>query len=101
MTLAPSTAATVPTAFLDTVARTPDAVALRGEQLTLTWAELAQRVAEAAGALNAHGVRAGDTVATLLTNRPEQWIAHWKRIERPETIALQGMQLPTWWHAKE
>lgn len=33
--------------------------------------------------------------------RPEQWIAHWKRIERPETIALQGMQLPTWWHAKE
>lgn len=33
--------------------------------------------------------------------RPEQWIAHWKRIERPEAIALQGMQLPTWWHVKE
>lgn len=33
--------------------------------------------------------------------RPEQWIAHWKRIERPGTVALQGMQLPTWWRAKE
>ena len=29
--------------------------------------------------------------------KPEQWIAHWKRIERPETIPLQGAQLPTWW----
>lgn len=75
MTLAPTTPATVADAFLDTVARVPDAIALRGDQLTLTWAELAQRVAESAGALQAHGVRAGDTVATLLTNRPEQWIA--------------------------
>ncbi len=32
--------------------------------------------------------------------RPEQWIAHWKRIERPEKIPLQGAQLPTWWHAQ-
>jgi peptide/nickel transport system substrate-binding protein len=32
--------------------------------------------------------------------RPEQWIARWKRIERPETIPLQGAQLPTWWHAQ-
>lgn len=31
--------------------------------------------------------------------KPEQWIAHWKRIERPQTIPLQGSQLPTWWHA--
>ncbi len=30
--------------------------------------------------------------------KPEQWIAHWKRIERPQTVPLQGMQLPTWWH---
>ena len=74
MTLAPSTAATVPAAFLDTVARTPDSVALRGEHLTLTWAQLAQRAAETAGALRALGVRPGDTVATLLTNCPEQWI---------------------------
>jgi long-subunit acyl-CoA synthetase (AMP-forming) len=75
MTLAPTTSATVAGAFLDTVARTPDAVALHGDHLTLTWAELAHRVAEGAGALQALGVRRGDTVATLLANRPEQWIA--------------------------
>ena len=33
--------------------------------------------------------------------KPEQWIAHWKRIERPEMIPLQGSQLPTWWHAED
>ena len=33
--------------------------------------------------------------------KPEQWIAHWKRIERPEVIPLQGTQLPTWWRAKD
>lgn len=32
--------------------------------------------------------------------KPEQWIAHWKRIERPDTVPLQGTQLPTWWHAQ-
>ncbi|MDQ2633935.1 MAG: extracellular solute-binding protein [Pseudomonadota bacterium] len=31
--------------------------------------------------------------------KPEQWIARWKRIERPELTPLQGSQLPTWWHA--
>jgi peptide/nickel transport system substrate-binding protein len=31
--------------------------------------------------------------------KPEQWIAHWKRIERPATIPLQGAQFATWWHA--
>jgi peptide/nickel transport system substrate-binding protein len=31
--------------------------------------------------------------------KPEQWIARWKRIERPEMTPLQGSQLPTWWHA--
>ncbi len=31
--------------------------------------------------------------------KPEQWIAHWRAIERPESIPLQGMQLPTWWHS--
>ena len=32
--------------------------------------------------------------------RPEQWIARWKRIERPDMTPLQGSQLPTWWHAR-
>jgi peptide/nickel transport system substrate-binding protein len=30
---------------------------------------------------------------------PEQWIARWTRIERPETTALTGYALPTWWAA--
>ena len=30
--------------------------------------------------------------------KPEQWIAHWKRTERPEVTPLQGSQLSTWWH---
>ena len=47
----------------------------RSTTLSYTWAELADRVAAAAGALRAHGVRPGDTVALLLTNRPELWVA--------------------------
>ncbi len=32
--------------------------------------------------------------------KPEQWIARWKRIERPDVTPLQGSQLPTWWHGQ-
>ncbi|MGZ8348047.1 MAG: hypothetical protein ACXWUP_13135, partial [Allosphingosinicella sp.] len=28
---------------------------------------------------------------------PEQWVARWTRIERPERAALTGYSLPTWW----
>ena len=77
MTIAPSTPATIAGAFLDTVARKPDAVAVRtlGDEVSYTWTELAERVAVAAGALRARGVQPGDTVALLLTNRPELWVA--------------------------
>jgi peptide/nickel transport system substrate-binding protein len=30
--------------------------------------------------------------------RPEQWVAHWSRIKRPEKTPLVGYQLMTWWH---
>ncbi|WP_416797772.1 extracellular solute-binding protein [Ciceribacter azotifigens] len=30
----------------------------------------------------------------------EQWVAHWKRIARPEQVPLYGYQLPTWWDAR-
>lgn len=30
--------------------------------------------------------------------RPQQWIAHWKRIARPDVTPLTGAQLPTWWY---
>jgi peptide/nickel transport system substrate-binding protein len=28
---------------------------------------------------------------------PEQWVARWTRIERPEKTSTAGYQLPTWW----
>jgi long-chain acyl-CoA synthetase len=74
---APPTHATIASAFLDTVTRRPDAVALRtlDDAISLTWRELADRVAAAAGGLRALGVRPGDTVALLSANRPELWVA--------------------------
>lgn len=31
--------------------------------------------------------------------QPEQWIARWKHIERPQATPLNGPQLSTWWSA--
>ena len=31
--------------------------------------------------------------------RPGQWVAHWKRIARPETTPLTGVYLPSWHQA--
>jgi len=28
---------------------------------------------------------------------PEQWVAHWTRIARPDKSSLSGYSLPTWW----
>ena len=33
--------------------------------------------------------------------RPEQWVAHWKRIQRPEATPINGAALPTWWFAAD
>ncbi|MEZ5781521.1 MAG: extracellular solute-binding protein [Rhizobiaceae bacterium] len=30
--------------------------------------------------------------------RPNQWVAHWAQIERPDVTPIQGAQFPTWWH---
>ncbi|WP_433291403.1 AMP-binding protein [Actinoplanes sp. CA-030573] len=64
---------TMVAAFRRTVAARGDEVALRtaGGGPSYTWSEYAARVAEIAGGLAAHGVKRGDTVALLLTNRPE------------------------------
>src|SRR5690606_18510864 len=32
---------------------------------------------------------------------PQQWIARWTRIEHPQTQALTGYILPTWWAKPE
>ncbi|MFE4459184.1 AMP-dependent synthetase/ligase [Nocardia tengchongensis] len=60
-------------AFQATVARHPDAVALRtlGGAVSITWREYADRVRAIANGLTALGIGRGDTVALMLTNRPE------------------------------
>jgi AMP-binding enzyme len=60
-------------AFQITAAERPDAVALRtpGGGVEISWAEYADRVRRIAGGLAALGVGHGDTVALMMTNRPE------------------------------
>ena len=58
-------------AFAATVERQGGDVALRQGEEALTWAELSARVGRIAGGLAALGVGKGDTVALMLSNRPE------------------------------
>jgi long-chain acyl-CoA synthetase len=58
-------------AFTATVERLGDDVALRSGEETLTWTELAAQVGRVAGGLASLGVEKGDTVALMLSNRPE------------------------------
>lgn len=66
-------ATTLCEAFQATVARSSDAPALRtpGDEVVITWAEYATSVRQLAAGLAAHGIGRGDTVALMLTNRPE------------------------------
>jgi long-subunit acyl-CoA synthetase (AMP-forming) len=59
--------------FQDTADAHADLVALRtkGDASRLTWAEYRERVRRAATALHALGLRRGDRLALMLTNRPE------------------------------
>jgi long-subunit acyl-CoA synthetase (AMP-forming) len=63
-------------AFQATARAYPDRVALRtkGGEFSITWAEYAERVERTAGGLAGLGVGRGDTVAIMLSNRPE---FHW------------------------
>ena len=60
-------------AFQKTAAGHPDAVALRtpDDSVSITWGEYAARVRDVAAGLAGLGVARGDTVAIMLTNRPE------------------------------
>ncbi|MBO0866289.1 MAG: AMP-binding protein, partial [Mycobacterium sp.] len=66
-------AATLCEAFQGTAAKHPDAVALRtlGDTVTITWRQYRDRVRAIAGGLAGLGVRPGDTVALMMSNRPE------------------------------
>lgn len=68
-----TTVHTVPAAFQQTLTLRPDAVALRtvGGTQEITWREYGERVRILAAGLAGLGVRRGDTVGVMLTNRPE------------------------------
>src|SRR5271166_3195494 len=66
-------ATTIAEAFRITAAERANEVAIRtrGDEFTITWGELRERVDELAGGLAALGLRRGDTIALLMGNRPE------------------------------
>jgi long-chain acyl-CoA synthetase len=66
-------AATVAEAFQLTAAAHPDRTALRLKEdaLTMSWREYADKVASVAAGLAALGLERGQTLAIMLTNRPE------------------------------
>src|SRR5215211_3940648 len=70
-------ARTMTEAFRLTVEDHPDRVAIRtkDDEVSLTWAQLRDRVDALAGGLAGLGVGRGDTVALMLGNRPEFHIA--------------------------
>jgi long-subunit acyl-CoA synthetase (AMP-forming) len=70
-------ASTMAEAFRLTVAEYGDRVAQRtkDDEVSLTWAQLRDRVDALAGGLHQLGVRKGDTVALMFGNRPEFAIA--------------------------
>jgi len=69
-------AASVAEAFQLTAAENGDRAAIRtkGDEFSITWREYADRVRETAGGLAALGLGRGQTLAIMLTNRPE---FHW------------------------
>jgi long-subunit acyl-CoA synthetase (AMP-forming) len=64
-------------AFQKTASTHPDRPALRtkGDEFACTWGEYAERVRQLAAGLAALGVGKGDTMALMLTNRPEFHLA--------------------------
>src|ERR1700733_5914970 len=66
-------AATLTEALRRTAANHPEIVAVRtpDDSVSLTWSELLARVDAIAGGLAKLGVRRGDCVAIMLSNRPE------------------------------
>jgi fatty-acyl-CoA synthase len=49
----------------------PGETYLRFEGMSVTWAQLHERIGTVAAALSERGIRAGDRVAIMMTNRPE------------------------------
>src|SRR3954470_19439785 len=70
-------AATIAAAFRLTVEDAPDRIAVRTlhDEVSLTWAQLRAAVDALAGGLYRAGGRRGDSVALMISNRPEFMIA--------------------------
>jgi long-chain acyl-CoA synthetase len=68
-----ASAPTIAAAFRITAAGRSDQVAIRtkGDAFTITWGELRERVDALAGGLAELGLARGDTLALMLSNRPE------------------------------
>src|SRR3954471_1791874 len=60
-------------AFQVTAGEVPDRVAIRtkGDELSMTWRQYAERVERIAAGLAGLGLRRGDTIGLMLNNRPE------------------------------
>src|SRR4051794_19258576 len=60
-------------AFQVTAGEVPDRVAIRtkGDELSMTWRQYAERVERLAAGLAGLGLRRGDTIGLMLNNRPE------------------------------
>ena len=73
MTVSDDRFSTMAEAFRRTAAAYPDQVAIRTEadEVSWTWAQLREQVDDVAAGLHELGLRRGQTVAILLTNRPE------------------------------
>src|SRR5437764_4494475 len=71
-------APTVTESLRRTAANNPEIVAVRtpDDSLSLTWAELLERVDAVAGGLAKLGLKRGDTIAIMLSNRPEFHVVH-------------------------
>ena len=72
-------AATIAQAFRITAEQRAGDVAIRtkGDAVSWTWGDLRDRVDTMAAGLHALGLRKDDTIALLLSNRPEPTAAPW------------------------
>ena len=113
----PGAVATMCAAFQRTVAVHGDVVALRApaDAAGLTWREYGERVRRVAAGLHGLGLRRGDTLALMLTNRPEFHLvdsaamhlgatpyserkqrAKWAPSQKPASTATDVTLLPVW-----
>jgi len=65
------------TSFIASVARDPDALALVGDGVRLTYAQWYGRISSVAAALDRLGLRPGDHLVSALQNREEAATLHW------------------------